>query len=440
MSADYTKTLNRQIQKHLPTENLSPALLHFLTVVNESYKQFDRDRELVERALDLTSSELVTAYEKIREEKKLVLEKLSDSEQILKSINENLSEAVFRINEDGIIYFANQAFCNMFDVEIHDGITNASISELFMDADGWKNFKSRFDTIGILKNAEIQMKRKSGEQQWALISMVKVKKNDEDWVYDGSIVNITHQKEIEQNLKVALEKEKELGEMKSRFVSMTSHEFRTPLTTIQANAEILSIKIHDKPAISIEKIEKHLNRITTEVSRLTQLMDDILIMGRLESGKIIYDPAEVDIKTLIQNLLQERDIYINEDRTIQFSCLGEERMFFGDQNLLRHAISNLISNAFKYSKGCPSPEIQLSFRTDRITIAVKDYGIGIPVEEQPRLFDSFFRATNVGNIQGTGLGLIIVKQFIEIHQGSVMVDSAENKGTRIIVELPTFDV
>ena len=438
MNPEYSKTLKRQIQKYLSDRIITPDLLSFFSAVNDSYKQFDRDRELVERALDLTSMELVAAYEKIRDEKKVVLEKLSDNEQILKSIDENLSEAVFRINEEGVIHFANQAFSSMFDLDVNDDLVGQSISDLFMDVEGWKDFKSNFDISGIKKNAEIQMKTKSGEQRWVLISMVKVKKSDQDYVYDGSIVNITHQKEIEQNLKVALEKEKELGEMKSRFVSMTSHEFRTPLTSIQANAEILSIKIHDQQAISREKIEKHLIRITTEVARLTRLMDDILIIGRLESGKIIFDPSDVDLKSLINELLQEGDIYLNEDRTIEFTCSGDERLFFGDPNLIRHVISNLISNAFKYSKGFQSPEIHLSYLAEKITIEVKDYGIGIPKEEQSNLFDSFFRATNVGNIQGTGLGLIIVKQFIDIHRGKVIVESALNEGTRVIIELPTI--
>ncbi len=436
MDPEYTKTLKRQIQKYLSDRAITPDLLNFLSAVDGSYKQFDRDRDLVERALDLTSAELVAAYEKIRDEKKVVLEKLSDNEQILKSIDENLSEAVFRINEEGIIHFANQAFSSMFELEVSDQLPGQSIEYLFMDADGWNDFKSNFDTSGIKKNAEIQMKTKFGEQRWVLMSMVKVKKNEKDYVYDGSIVNITHQKEIEQDLKEALEKEKELGEMKSRFVSMTSHEFRTPLTTIQANAEILSIKIHQKPAISIEKIQMHLIRITTEVARLTKLMNDILVIGRLESGKIIFDPVDVDLKSLINDLIQERDIDTNDDRTIKFSCSGEERSFFGDPNLLRHAISNLISNAFKYSKGSSSPEIQLSFRNEKINIVVKDFGMGIPKEEQASLFDSFFRATNVSNIQGTGLGLIIVKQFIEIHHGIVTVESALNEGTRVTLEFP----
>ncbi len=436
MDPEYTKTLKRQIQKYLSDRTITPDLLNFLSAVDGSYKQFDRDRDLVERALDLTSAELVAAYEKIRDEKKVVLEKLSDNEQILKSIDENLSEAVFRINEEGIIHFANQAFSSMFELEVSDQLPGQSIEYLFMDADGWNDFKSNFDTSGIKKNAEIQMKTKFGEQRWVLMSMVKVKKNEKDYVYDGSIVNITHQKEIEQDLKEALEKEKELGEMKSRFVSMTSHEFRTPLTTIQANAEILSIKIHQKPAISIEKIQMHLIRITTEVARLTKLMNDILVIGRLESGKIIFDPVDVDLKSLINDLIQERDIDTNDDRTIKFSCSGEERSFFGDPNLLRHAISNLISNAFKYSKGSSSPEIQLSFRNEKINIVVKDFGMGIPKEEQASLFDSFFRATNVSNIQGTGLGLIIVKQFIEIHHGIVTVESALNEGTRVTLEFP----
>jgi PAS domain S-box-containing protein len=453
MEKGYSKTLRRQIQKYLRESEHLPEMEEFLQAVNDTYRFSDRDRELLERTLELTSSELTTLNEKIREERTQALEKLSENEQILRSINENLNEGIFRLNQEGKIIFANRAFFSLFGLESQNQISELSIKDLFTEKDRWDAFKTQIEISSVLKNQEAQMLCPNGKQIWALISLVKVQHNLLHDIYDGSIVNITQQKETERNLRRAndilahtinirkkaeedlrraLEKEKELTELKSRLVSMTSHEFRTPLTTIQTNAEILSIRLKNED----EKIQKHLDRITTEVSKLTRLMEDILLMGRYESGKIIFQPAETDVLALVEELVQIRSQHDKEKRSISLHIEGAPRHIQADSNLLTHAIGNIISNALKYSYGKPAPEVSISFKNTELEIKICDFGIGIPATEQSKLFDTFYRASNVTNIQGTGMGLVIVKQFIELHQGSVNLESKEGEGTCVTIQLP----
>lgn len=454
---EYSKTLRRQIQKHLREGMIVPGMEEFLSAINDTYRHSERDRELLERTLDLTSGELTTLNEKIRDEKARALEKLSENEQILKSINENLSEGIFRLNGQGHIIFANQAFFRLFGVETGDRMANTAIKELFADKERWTNLRSRVEINSVLKNEETQMIRSNGERIWVLISMVKVTWSPTVDFYDGSVVDITHQKEIERNLRRAndilantitirkqaeedlrnaLEKEKELAELKSRLVSMTSHEFRTPLTTIQTNSEILTIKLREIAGENSAKVDKHLNRILNEVAKLTRLMDDILLMGRYESGKIVFQPVELNLTELITEILASKKHLEGDDREIVLQTTGMYRPFVGDPTLLSHAITNVVNNSLKYSRDCVAPVAQLKYEEDGVVFTIQDFGIGIPEGEKPKLFDTFYRATNVTNIQGTGMGLVIVKQFIEMHKGTVTLDSIEGHGTTVTFQLP----
>jgi PAS domain S-box-containing protein len=453
MEKEYSRTLRRQIQKYLRENENNPGLSDFLEAVNDTYRFADRDRELLERTLELTSSELTSLNEKFREERTQALEKLSENEQILRSINENLSEGIFRLNREGQIIFANRAFYSLFGLNQESADSTPSISGLFTEADKWSSFKNQIEISSVLKNEETQMLGPNGKRIWALISMVKVSRDVVQDIYDGSIVNITQQKETERNLRRAndilahtinirkkaeedlrraLDKEKELTELKSKLVSMTSHEFRTPLTTIQTNAEILAIRLKDQD----EKVFKHLDRIINEVSKLTKLMEDILLMGRYESGKIIFQPAETDLIHLLEEIIQIRSQEDPEKRTISLKTSGTIRKMTADPNLLNHALGNLISNALKYSRGKQAPETTVKFEQNQAEIKIRDYGIGIPESERGKLFDTFYRASNASNIQGTGMGLVIVKQFIEMHQGHVTLESREDQGTCVTVSLP----
>ena len=238
----------------------------------------------------------------------------------------------------------------------------------------------------------------------------------------------------------ALETEKQLGLLKSRFVSMTSHEFRTPLTTILSSAELIQDYGHKWTQ---EKKLQHLQRIQTAVKHMTNLLDDVLLIGKAEAGKLDYNPVLLDLVQFCRNLVEEIQT-TTKSHTITFisqnNCTDKgqsscERVYM-DEKLLRHILSNLLSNAIKYSpQGC-SVNFDLVCEREEAVFKVRDRGIGIPEKDRAKLFDSFHRASNVGTISGTGLGLAIVKEAVDLHGGKIAVESEVGVGTTFIISLP----
>ena len=285
------------------------------------------------------------------------------------------------------------------------------------------------------KRMELVALRKTGEEFLAELSIVVVTIKG-DVFLSVFVRDITIRKKAEEELKIAYTREAELNAMKTRFISMTSHEFRTPLTTIQSTTELLSIHLEKQDLIDKERINRYVDRISKEVLRLTALMNDILVIGKIDAGKITYQPVKTDLIALISEILEGGQLIRNDDRNLTLAYTGNNTPVYLDPMLFIHIITNLATNALKYSKGKKSPHIQVTYLTDSVIIDVIDYGIGIPKHEQKDLFQSFFRASNVENIQGNGLGLMIVKQFVEIHQGKLIIESDENKGTQFSIEFP----
>ena len=231
----------------------------------------------------------------------------------------------------------------------------------------------------------------------------------------------------------ALEIEKELGELKSRFISMTSHEFRTPLTGILSAAEMLE-EYGDQ--WSQERKLVYLRRIQASVQHMTDLLNDVLVIGRAEAGKLDLRPAPLDLLKFCQELMEELQLTTGNQHTLTFASVGECVQAHMDENLLRHILINLLSNAIKYSPQGGEVLFTLICQADQAIFRVQDQGIGIPPEDQARLFDTFHRASNVRNIPGTGLGLAIVKRSVDAQGGTIRVESQVGAGTTVTVMLP----
>jgi len=257
-------------------------------------------------------------------------------------------------------------------------------------------------------------------------------------------IDITQQKQLEAELRKALLQEQELSELKSRFVATTSHEFRTPLTTILSSAELLGYYSHEWGE---EKKLKHIHRIQKAVARMTQLLDDVLLIGKAEAGKLEFKPAPLDLEQFCLSLVEEFQLKapvchdISSQAPVTFvnrtsDNRQRQNLPLLDEKLLRHILSNLLSNAMKYSPEGSSVQLELAVCQEVAILQVSDRGIGIPSEDLPRLFDSFHRATNVGQIPGTGLGLAIVKNAVDLHRGKIVVNSQVGVGTTFTVTLP----
>ncbi|WP_341837280.1 PAS domain-containing sensor histidine kinase [Chitinophaga pollutisoli] len=245
-------------------------------------------------------------------------------------------------------------------------------------------------------------------------------------------------KEIEQKdgeLRKALQKEKDLNELKSRFVSMASHEFRTPLSTVLSSSYLISryTATEEQP-----QREKHIQRIVSSVNLLTDILNDFLSVGKIEEGRILVRPATVNVETIIGSTVQELFELNKKNQRISYTHNGEPEALL-DPALLKHIILNLLSNAIKFSLEGRAISVASDREGDRLVIRVADEGRGISVDDQAHLFERFFRGNNVSDIQGTGLGLHIVAKYTELMNGTIECRSALEKGTEFILtfQIPT---
>jgi signal transduction histidine kinase len=231
----------------------------------------------------------------------------------------------------------------------------------------------------------------------------------------------------------ALGKERELNVMKTKFVTTASHEFRTPLSTILSSASLLAK--YNNPADG-EKRSKHIDRIKSAVHNLNSILNDFLSIGQLEEGKTAYNPVLLDVVQLSEEVAEEMSTLTKEGQHILYTHTGERKELHVDKQVLKNILINLLSNAVKYSGPGQKIEFNTAFTDKEYIITIKDEGIGIPEADKPHLFSQFYRAHNVTNIQGTGLGLIIVKKYVELVQGSIDYTSKEHKGSTFIVKIP----
>jgi len=239
--------------------------------------------------------------------------------------------------------------------------------------------------------------------------------------------------EAQQEIKKALQKEKDLNELKSRFVTIASHEFRTPLSTVLSSASLIGkYKLTEED----DKRQKHVNRIKSAVSNLTAILNDFLSLSRIEEGKIYNVPTTFELVPFTTEIVEEMQGYIKVGQQIHYQHQGISDPVTLDKQLLKNIIINLLSNASKYSGEGKNIFLTTEISLDYVKVAVQDEGIGIPEADQAHLFTPFFRAQNATNYEGTGLGLNIVKRYVDIMNGTLHYQSELNQGTTFTVQFP----
>ncbi|MDJ0592346.1 MAG: ATP-binding protein [Pleurocapsa sp. MO_226.B13] len=274
---------------------------------------------------------------------------------------------------------------------------------------------------------------------------VRIANSDIDEVM-AIVRDISDRKQAETNIRQNLEREKKLNELKSRFVTMASHEFRTPLASILSSSELLE---HYSHKWSEEKKLSHLYRIQNSVKRMTELLNDVLLLGKADAGKLELNPSRFNLFKFCHELVEEiqlttttHQINFQVEKCSQANVCAQQSdsnkcdLFCMDEKLLRHILTNLLSNAVKYSPESDKVDFSVTCQSRQAIFQVRDFGIGIPPEEQNQLFDSFHRAANVGSIPGTGLGLPIVKRAVDLHGGTISIASQLGFGTTFTVTLP----
>ena len=248
--------------------------------------------------------------------------------------------------------------------------------------------------------------------------------------------DITDRKQLEAETSAMLEKEREVSEMKTRFISVTSHEFRTPITAAIVTAELLASH-HDH--ITPAKRQEMYDRIHSSLYRLSEMLDDVLTLSRIDAKRTAVCLAPVDLPAFISGLIAEAKLADREAHACEFHATGGSAPFVTDANLLRPILSNLLSNALRYSPAGTVVTTRLEAGPGRMTIVVEDQGIGIPEADRTRIFEAFERGSNIGHIKGTGLGLSIVKRMTLLLGGTIEVASPDGGGTRFILNFPRTD-
>jgi PAS domain S-box-containing protein len=407
----------------------------------------------------------------------------NDSLLFLKSVLDAAVDGIIMINERGIIEYVNHSTSKIFgfeEIELigqrinmlmptyyrekHDGYMNhyhetgeARIIGIGREVEGLKkdgttfpfflsvsevNLKDRRIYTGLIHDLTLQKdsEKKILELNAALEKKVKertkaLNKTIENLEYEAIIRKETESvlMQREDELRMALEKERELNKLKSRFVSMASHEFRTPLSTILSSASLMTSYTKTEQQ---DRREKHFQKIKSSIEQLTSLLNDFLSISKLEEGKVENDPQWFDFHAYCNNFIDDIQSLLKPGQKIQHQGLEEKAQVYLDKKLLKIILNNLMSNAIKYSDEGKTISCKVKKSENLLEISIQDEGIGIPSEDQVFLFDRFFRSHNATNIQGTGLGLNIVKKYVELMGGNISFFSKENVGSTFMVNFP----
>lgn len=366
-------------------------------------------------------------------ERQRVEQALRESEKSLQAILDNATALIYVKNLQGQYILVNQWYETLFHINGEDvkGKTDYDLfpkgmADIYRANDlkvleaktalEWEEFFPQDDGVHTYLSSKFPLYNAAGVA----------------YAVCGFSIDITKRKRAEEDIRQALEKERELSELKSHFVTMTSHEFRTPLTTILSSTELLERYSHK---LSEEKKLNHLQQIQGTVKHLTSLLNDVLLIGKAEVGKLEFQPILLNVVQFCRDLVDEIQLTTNT-HIISFCTQEKSTNAYLDEKLLRRIFSNLLSNAIKYSPEGSIVRFDLVCEQGAAIFRIKDQGIGIPVSDQAQLFNSFYRASNVGTISGTGLGLAIVKNSIDLHAGKIAVESEVEVGSTFTVTLP----
>ena len=391
-------------------------------------------RRLTDQAteLDLYQQQLTL----LLEERTMALDEVSAQAMLFKALADNSPICFVITNLDQTVTYANAAFHQTFgyDAQCLEAVGQPVTAFWPPEAAEQQAAIARQLVTGGW-TGDVQMQRQDGTRLDIGGSAIQVTDSAGQVCGQAMILrDISYRKAHERELRQALEAEQQLGALRSHFVSMVSHEFRTPLTIIQSSADGLE-RFSDR--LDAVQRAQRFNRIYTQVQHMVVLLDEVMTIGRLESRQVEFNPAPLDVVALCQNLIDEmRLLYAFNPIELILEAEGDAQADL-DEKLMRQIVTNLLSNGLKYSPEGTPLRVTLSCPDAQVLILqVADQGIGIPAADQANLFEAFHRASNVGTIAGTGLGLAIVRRAVELHGGTIDFTSAEGQGTTFTITLP----
>lgn len=371
-------------------------------------------------------------------ERKYTEQALLMSEARFRSLIENALDIITIIEHDGTIIDVSPSVEKILGYSVTELISQNFFSYVHPDY----FVETCFKITNTIEDSEVAMpiefEYRHQDGSWRTIEAISQKfiDNNSDNIDSRIVVNcrdITERKRLDE-IRLALEKEKELSALKIRFFSMASHEFRTPLSTALAAAQLLETS--QTTWENTEKRLRNLHRIQNAVKNMVQLLDDILTINRAETGRLEFSPQLFNLKEFCQKFIEEIQLGLGTQHLFNFQCEGDNITVNLDQKLLRSILSNLLSNAVKYSPLNSQIDVLIKFDSQQVLITIKDQGIGISAADQEKLFEPFHRGNNVQNIPGTGLGLIVTKKCVDLHKGTMILKSEVDLGTTVIISLP----
>jgi len=333
----------------------------------------------------------------------------------------------------GVIIDCNNEFTNLLRFNKSEvlGMTPDQLNILVEDGERKKLMLAAKVRMGV-HDMEIQLRPKDSDPVWVSVSMQRIQINNENCLL-SAILDMTVHKQAEEKIKQALAGEIELNKLKSNFVSLASHEFRTPLTAVLSSASLIE---RYSVGANQEKIAKHITRIKAAVNLLTSILNEFLSLSKIEEGKLDPKVEMINLRETVEASCQNLMTFAKPEQKIIYTHSGEERIY-SDPVLLGNIVNNLLSNAIKYSGENAEIHVTSNVNSD-VHLSVKDSGIGISRQDQEHLFERFFRASNAGNIPGTGLGLHIMKHYVDLLNGEIDVKSEPGAGSEFKITFKHF--
>ncbi|WP_216351233.1 PAS domain S-box protein [Leptolyngbya sp. 'hensonii'] len=371
--------------------------------------------------------------------RKQVEQALRQSEERFRSLIENALDIIMILDPEGTIHYVSPSAEKVLGYPAAT-LVGRTLLELVHPED-WVTTNSLMQACLRQRGQQthltcpIESRYRHQDSSWRMMEAIAQAYTDSTAILRIIVTarDITERKRLDE-VRLALEREKELSALKTRFFSMASHEFRTPLSTALAAAQLLET-CQDEWNHS-EKRLRNLHRIQDSVRNMVQLLDDILTINRAETGKLEFNPQLLDVERYCRQFVEEMQLSAGGQYSLTVTCQGSSTPAYLDSKLLRSILSNLLSNAIKYSPQGGMIGLTLEFEPAQVLLQVIDQGIGIPIDDQKRLFEPFYRGKNVRTIPGTGLGLVVVKKCVDLHQGTIQVMSEVGRGTTCLVTLP----
>jgi len=429
-------------------EKFKVVIITNITPQQKKINDLLEDAKLLSLTNNQHNQQIADYYTKLTSSNQRLEELLTLQESVLN----NMSVMTFLLNRDGVFQFINHATSFYSGFTKEELLLKENVTLFFDKTEIEQCRQSMYDEYGVqidqdvdvirlmaeknkVKDKECYLKNKNKTQTPIQLSVTALKDKQNNTIgYLGIGIDISIIKEAEKKLALALKAEKETSELKSRFVSIASHEFRTPLSTILSSAYLANnyTTTEEQP-----KRDKHLHRIVSSVNLMSDILNDFLSAGKIDSGKISVKIEQFDFQKVANTIISYLHANFKRGQNIVYKFDGHS-IVYSDPLLIRNILVNLLSNAIKYSPENTSIHLDVSTSNNCIAMTIKDYGIGIPIEDQKHLMERFFRGSNVLNEQGSGLGLHIVSKYIEELKGDIRFQSDINEGTTFFINIPNL--